>query len=125
MLYTSSSTPTPLPRAFRKSRIWPRRQRLVRVLILPEGSFDDEPREAWLIDSSPGGLRLTLLLDNTIVEGSTLHVKAATAEAAAAWTRVQVRNRRCKNGRAELGCQCVGLALSGTGRVAEMPAEER
>jgi hypothetical protein len=108
MLYTSSSTPTPLPRAFRKSRLWPRRRRLVRVLILPEGSFDDEPREAWLIDSSPGGLRLTLV-DNTVSEDSILYVKAATADAAAAWTRVQVRNRRGKNGRWELGCQCVCL----------------
>jgi len=80
----------------------------VRVLILPEGSFDEEPYEAWLIDSSPGGLRLTLL-DGTIIEGNLLYVKAATAGAAAAWTRVQVRNRLCKNGRWELGCQCVCL----------------
>lgn len=60
------------------------------------------------MDSSPGGLRLTLL-DETIVEGNLLYVKAATAGAAAAWTRVQVRNRLRKNGWWELGCQCVCL----------------
>jgi hypothetical protein len=78
------------------------------VLVLAEESLFDEPFHAWLLNSSPGGLRLALRVD-CLTEGSILHVKAADAGTAAAWTRVRVRNRLRTEKQWELGCQRVYL----------------
>jgi hypothetical protein len=85
-------------------RAWPRRRRLLRVLVLPDEAVIDEPYPAWLVDSSPGGLRLAMQ-DSDIVAGNVLHVKAATAGPDTRWTRVHVRYRRVTNDQVELGCQ--------------------
>jgi hypothetical protein len=50
-------------------RAWPRRRRrLLPVLVLPEEAIIDEPYAGWLVDSSPGGLRLAVQ-GSDIVEG--------------------------------------------------------
>jgi hypothetical protein len=67
----------------------------------------DEPYPAWLLDISPGGMRLALR-HAVVLEGCILHVKAADA-GTATWTRVQVRNCRRTAIQWELGCQKVSF----------------
>jgi hypothetical protein len=88
-------------------RVWPRNRRLVRVLVLPDEALIDEPYAAWLVDSSPGGLRLSMP-NGDIVEGDVLNVKVATAGPDTRWTRVHVRHRQRAHDQWELGCQRVG-----------------
>jgi len=85
-------------------RSWPRSHRLLRVLVLPDEALIGEPYPAWLVDSSPGGLRLAMQ-NSDIVEGNVLYLKAVTAGPDTRWTRVHVRHRRRKNDQWELGCQ--------------------
>jgi PilZ domain len=101
-----ATTQPSTPRVERRS--WPRRRRLVRVLVMPDLCQFDEPYAAVLVDSSPGGLRLSVR-SGALSEGSILHVKAVGACRTAAWTRVRVRNRRCWKGQWELGCQRVNV----------------
>jgi hypothetical protein len=92
-------------------RAFPRSRRLLRVLVLPTDAVVDEPFSGWLVDSSPGGLRL-VVPSSDIPEGAILHVKAATAGANTRWTRVHVRHRRRHNDQWELGCQRVAPLAS-------------
>jgi hypothetical protein len=92
-------------------RAWQRNRRLVRVLVLPNEALIDEPYAAWLVDSSPGGLRLAMP-NGDIAEGDVLNVKAVTAGPDTRWTRVHVRHRRRANDQWEFGCQRVAPVAS-------------
>lgn len=113
MSYTPPSTPTPIPRSCADRRAWPRRRRLLRVLLLPEGAVVDDPLEAWLVDSSPGGMRLAIP-HGSFVDGTILQVKMASAGPATAWTRIRVLNRRRKKTGWEMGCQRVQIPQRNT-----------
>jgi len=93
-------------------RVWPRSRRLLRVLVLPDEALVDEPYPAWLVDSSPGGLRIAVPSSSDIAEGAILQVKAANAGPNTRWTRVHVRYRRRNNDQLELGCQRVAPIAS-------------
>lgn len=97
---------TPLPWKYRDRRSYPRQRRLIRVLVIPQDHVVDEPYGAWLVDSSPGGLRLAIGSE-AIPEGAILKVRPLNAAPGGVWTTVCVRNRSQAQNQFELGCQIV------------------
>jgi hypothetical protein len=68
----------------------------------PEDALN-EPYPAWVVDRSPGGVRISF--DSSHVDVSAeLQIQASTA---AFPVEVRVRNRRRREGRVELGCEFI------------------
>ena len=93
-------------RLFRERRNTPRRQQSVRVLFMTNDCVMGEPYPGTLVDSSRGGLRLSVPCQQ-IEEGSFLHIRHPRAWDGVPWLPVRVMNRRQINGTWELGCQVV------------------
>jgi hypothetical protein len=74
------------------------------VLFLSNDSVVDEPFRGVLLDSSFGGLRLAVKLDD-MAEGTMLLVRPPEAPAGTPWVPVTVRNRRQAEHTWEVGCQ--------------------
>jgi len=93
-------------RLFRERRSTPRRQQAVRVLFLTDDCVMGEPYPGTLVDTSRGGLRLSVP-SQEIGEGTLIHIRHPQAWDGVGWLPVQVMNRRQVNGAWELGCQVV------------------
>jgi hypothetical protein len=100
--------PTPLPSESRfgfndlDRRNWPRFERRIRVLFLPEDSALDEPYGGWIVNGSRGGVRLALRTPG-IEEGAILHLRLPKANGGE-WVPVRVMNRTIREEEWELGC---------------------
>src|SRR5262245_59793842 len=90
----------------RERRSSPRQRTGKRVLFLSNDCVLDEPFDGILIDSSQGGLRLAVPLDD-IEEGTTLMVRPTVAPLGTPWIPVMAKNRRYGQASAEVGCQFV------------------
>jgi hypothetical protein len=105
-----TTTPLPLPssqRLLSERRSAPRRRQPVRVLVLADDCALDEPYGAWVVDTSPAGMRLQF--DRTdAVEGSILWLRRAGVAGRVPWVAVRVCNRRLRDGKWELGCAFAG-----------------
>src|SRR5262249_45081296 len=87
-------------------RLWPRRNKQIPVFVTrPDDAEDSKPRRAWVLDRSPGGLRL--LVRDVVDEGSILLVRPVSASADSAWVGVRVKSARPKDGQQALGCEFV------------------
>jgi len=64
---------------------------------------DAEPRLAWVIDRSMGGL--CLLLHEEIAEGTVLDVKPSKCPPGTPWVQIEVRSCKKTNDGHEAGCQ--------------------
>src|SRR4051812_16333483 len=68
-------------------RSWPRFDRRVRVLMMPEDCALDEPYGGWIVNGSRGGVRLHLLTRD-IEEGTVLHLRRPQSERHVPWVAV-------------------------------------
>ena len=93
-------------RLFRERRSTPRRAQEVRVLFMTDDCVMGEPYPGTLVDSSRGGLRLSVP-SQEIEEGTFLQIRHPQAWDGVPWLPVRVMNRRQINGKWELGCQVV------------------
>jgi hypothetical protein len=76
------------------------------VLVLAqEVPARGKPRNAWVVDRSRQGLRVTW--DSELPAGTTLQVRVATAPDSLPWVTVEVRNCAAAEGHWELGCRFV------------------
>ena len=91
---------------FRERRSSPRQRAGKPVMFLSNDCVLDEPFDGMLIDSSQGGVRLAVPLDD-IAEGTTLMVRPTTAPVGTPWIPVLVKNRRSGQASPEVGCQFV------------------
>jgi hypothetical protein len=110
-------TPMPIPSPellLSERRAAPRQRRLVRVLVLPDDCALDEPYGAWVVDTSPSGMRL-LLDRQEIEEGDLLWLRRPRAAAATPWVAVRVCNRVQREGKWELGCAFAAEGVSRAG----------
>jgi hypothetical protein len=83
----------------------------MRVLLLLEDSVIDEPFGGWILDSSPGGVRLAVR-DDEIPEGTELQIRSPSASRGMPWVTVRVKHRRRGDGEWELGCEFVRPSLN-------------
>lgn len=82
-------------------RAYSRRSENLRVLVSDPEDALNEPYPAWVVDRSPGGVRIAF--DSSRVDLSLeLQIQAATS---AFPVDIRVRNRRRRDGRVELGCE--------------------
>ena len=109
--------PTPLPSETRFSyvdrRAWPRFQRRIRVLFLPEDFALDEPYGGWIVNGSRGGIRLILQTPG-IEEGTVLQLRLPKSQEPEKWVSVKVMNRTLRDGEYELGCEFLHPVLKET-----------
>lgn len=75
----------------------------LRVLVSDPEDALNEPYPAWVVDRSPGGVRISFDSSHLDV-GSELSIQASSS---AFPVEVRVRNRRRREGRVELGCEFV------------------
>jgi hypothetical protein len=109
--------PTPLPSDDRlldavDRRAWPRFQRQIRILLLPDDCALEEPYGAWIVNGSRGGVRLRM--KEGIPEGTILYLRTSKATAAVPWISVRVKNLRRREDGYELGCEFVRPVLNET-----------
>lgn len=84
-------------------RAYSRRSENLRVLVSDPEDALNEPYPAWVVDRSPGGVRISF--DCSRIDVSLdLQIQASTS---AFPVDVRVRNRRRREGRVELGCEFV------------------
>jgi hypothetical protein len=88
----------------RERRASPRRRKQLKVLVSDPADALNEPYAGWLVDRSQGGICLTFCRSEVEL-GNILMVQPASASGTLPWVEVQVKNRRPKNARVELGCQ--------------------
>jgi PilZ domain len=86
-------------------RTVPRRRKQVKVFIASDGE-EPAPQRGWVVDRSPGGLRLSV--SEAVPVGRVLRVRAANALDPVTWLRVEVKSCRRKGYPWELGCQFLG-----------------
>jgi PilZ domain-containing protein len=86
-------------------RLWPRRKKLLPVFVAHPNEDNEVPQRAWVVDRSPGGIRL--LVREAMQEGEFLLVRPASADSEAPWVGVQVKNAQPKDEQQELGCEFV------------------
>jgi hypothetical protein len=91
----------------------PRQRQRTRILFLSNDSVLDEPFRGVLLDSSSGGVRLAVRMDD-MVEGTMLLVRPPSAPAGTPWIPVTVRNRRLAQHTWEVGCQFLRSLPSNT-----------
>jgi hypothetical protein len=87
----------------KERRAWTRTAEKVRVLVNDPEDALDEPYPAWVVDHSPGGVRLAFE-SSTLQVGNELSLQPTCAVFP---VEVRVRNRRRRDGRVELGCEFV------------------
>jgi hypothetical protein len=88
-----------------EKRAWTRRRNRFRVLLADSKETLKTPMEGWVVDRSPGGLRLSTLED--IETGTSLKVRPIGAPVRTPWITVRVKNRQQKGDVVELGCKFV------------------
>src|SRR5262249_37717783 len=86
-------------------RTWPRRRKQFRVFLADGRDEAAEPIATWIINLSPGGLRLCL--QDEVKEGTVLKIRPAAAPRSLDWIPVEVKNSRPTDTGWELGCQFV------------------
>jgi hypothetical protein len=77
---------------------------LLPVLITP-GDSTAKPFEGWVLDRSPGGLRLAV--KRIVVTGTVLFVRPPRAGSNFPWIRMEVRSASRHNGMTNLGCRFI------------------
>jgi hypothetical protein len=88
--------------AWIEKRAWTRRRSRFRVFLACDQS--QEPCSAWVVDRSPGGLRL--LVPGAFFDvGAVVRVRPIAAPPAMPWIAVQVKNCRSTGDAVELGCK--------------------
>lgn len=109
--------PTPLPNetrfAYIDRRAWPRFERRIRVLFMPEDCALDEPYGGWIVNGSRGGIRLMLQTPG-IEEGTVLQLRLPKSRGEDHWVPVKVMNRIIRDGEYELGCEFLRPVLHET-----------
>jgi len=109
--------PTPLPTQARirnfERRAWPRFERRVRVLLMPDDCALEEPYGAWIVNASRTGVRLSIRKED-IAEGTILRIRKPLGTVGRPWVSVKVKNFSRKDGTVELGCEFVQSALEET-----------
>ena len=90
----------------KERRTSPRIRKRLKVLITDPADALEEPRTGWLVDCSQEGVCLASHRTD-IAEGDLLLLQPAAGNALLPWITVQVKNRRPKASRVELGCQFV------------------
>jgi hypothetical protein len=111
--------PTPLPGETHfeindlERRAWPRFQRRIRVLFLPDDCALDEPYGGWIVNGSRGGVRLVLQTAG-IAEGTVLSLRLPKSHGDSPWIPVRVLNLTMKEGEYELGCEFLRPVLQET-----------
>jgi hypothetical protein len=94
-----------LPSSQTERRAWPRRRNRYRVFLADSDESQTKPHDAWIVDRSPGGLRLAIAQE--IETGTILRIRPIAAPANMDWVNVQVRNCRPQESGWELGCKFV------------------
>jgi hypothetical protein len=84
-------------------RIYPRQSRQQRVLLLLDDCVLGEPYRGMLLDTSAGGLRLSVP-HQEIPEGTLVWLRSMSAPDEMAWRGVCVKHRRRREQTWELGC---------------------
>jgi hypothetical protein len=94
-----------LPSSQTERRAWPRRRNRFRVFLADSDESQNKPHDAWIVDRSPGGLRLATAQE--IEPGTLLRVRPIAAPANMDWVNVRVCNCRLQESGWELGCKFV------------------
>jgi hypothetical protein len=107
MEQTSPAGATPPLNRGSERRTAPRRRKQVKVLIESEDG-SSVPERGWVVDHSPGGMRLSV--SRAVPVNQVLRVGVAKAKAPdpVSWLRVEVKSCRRKGYPWELGCQFLG-----------------
>jgi len=85
-------------------RATPRRRKQLAALVADIDALA-EPRRAWIVDRSLGGL--CLAVENPVEPGTLLRVRAAAAPLRMPWVQISVRHCRSKGDIWHLGCEFV------------------
>jgi hypothetical protein len=96
------SQPAETPAPIKERRSWPRRKKILQVLV-QDASAENQPIPAWIVNRSLGGMCLSI--DQPIEEGTILRVRRPTAPADIPWVEIQVIRLQVKENTWELGCQ--------------------
>ena len=88
-----------------EKRAWTRRRNRFRVFLADSQETLKTPLEGWIVDRSPGGLRLSTTED--IETNSRLKVRPIGAPARVPWVTVHVKSRQQRGNTIELGCKFV------------------
>jgi hypothetical protein len=94
--------PAETPAPIQERRSWPRRKKMLQVLVQDAGQ-ENPPLPAWIVNRSLGGLCLSI--DQPIEVGTILRVRQPSAPADIPWVEVQVMRLQAKENTWELGCQ--------------------
>jgi hypothetical protein len=89
----------------KERRTWPRRRKQFRVFLADAADETAEPIATWIVNLSPGGLRLCC--KDEVEGGTILKVRPAGAPRSMDWIPVEVRNSQPTDSGWELGCQFV------------------
>ncbi len=111
------ATPVPAETHFEMSdldrRTWPRFERRIRVLLLPEDSALEEPYGGWIVNGSRGGVCL-MVRSSGIEAGTVLHLRQPKSARHSPWVAVRVKYRAPKDDGWELGCEFLRPAIHET-----------
>jgi hypothetical protein len=93
----------------KERRADPRLRKLMRVYVADPADALDEVFTGWVVDRSAGGVCLSFPRSE-VEEGNILMVQPISPMANLPWIEVQVKHRRQKASRVELGCAFVHRA---------------
>lgn len=100
----------------RERRAWPRTPRKIRVLVLPDDCALDEPYAGWIIDSSPGGVRLAI--EHLALGVGTTICLRHPSPARASWMTARIKHRQRHGDLWVFGCEFVRVRLARPARCA-------
>jgi len=86
-------------------RLWPRRKKVLSVFVAHPHVDEETPERAWVLDTSPGGIRLSVR--EAVEKEAVLLVRPASALVDTPWVGVRVKSCQPNDQKHELGCEFI------------------